>query len=194
MTLPRVTDLPNTDGKYYIRLSSISSSGNATNILTIDTNKSVVLLFDTAQGNDSISLTGNASMSILSGANLEIYTAGNVRIAGNGVTNANNYPSSMQIWGTATSTSPTQSVDVTGNGALKSIVYAPQADITIRGNGDVMGSIVGNNISVAGNASFHYDESLANWGGTNPYGITSWKELTSAADRNTYSGIFGVSF
>ena len=47
-----------------------------------------------------------------------------------------------------------------------------------------MGSIVAEAISVTGDASFHYDESLANFGSGNPYRVSKWKELTSAADRN----------
>ena len=57
-----------------------------------------------------------------SGAALEIYTQGNVKIAGNGVLNSNDYPVSLQIWGTATSTTPTQTVDIAGNGALTNSV------------------------------------------------------------------------
>jgi hypothetical protein len=52
-----------------------------------------------------------------------------------------------------------------------------------------MGSIVANNITVVGNAAFHYDESLANWGANNPYGIVKWRELLTAADRAAYASV-----
>ena len=61
--------------------------------------------------------------------------------------------------------------------------------MTIVGNGAVNGSVVANNISLSGNAEFHYDESLANFGGGNPFRVSRWKELTVASDRNYYSSV-----
>ena len=55
------------------------------------------------------------------------------------------------------------------------------------GDGDICGSIVGNDITCVGNAAFHYDESLANLVGKEPYRVSRWTELTSAADRSPYS-------
>ena len=69
------------------------------------------------------------------------------------------------------------------------MLYAPQGSVKINGNGDVLGSIVANDITCVGNAYFHYDESLANFGGNNPLRISKWKELTSAADRATYASV-----
>ncbi|MCS6244059.1 MAG: hypothetical protein H2172_09415 [Opitutus sp.] len=66
---------------------------------------------------------------------------------------------------------------------LSAIVYAPTAAVDINGNGDVLGSVVAKNITLVGNAAFHYDESLGDFGGSSPYGISKWSELTSAAQR-----------
>ena len=52
-----------------------------------------------------------------------------------------------------------------------------------------MGSFVANDIRLVGNAAFHYDESLANFGGANPYRVAAWKELTSGAARATYASV-----
>jgi hypothetical protein len=68
------------------------------------------------------------------------------------------------------------------------LIYAPASDVTINGDPDVFGSIVANNIDVVGNASFHYDEALANFGGNNPWGVVKWRELTSSTDRGLYTG------
>ncbi len=54
----------------------------------------------------------------------------------------------------------------------------------INGNGDVCGSVVANDITLVGNAAFHYDESLADFGGNNPFRISLWREITSAAGRS----------
>ena len=67
------------------------------------------------------------------------------------------------------------------------MVYAPSADVTIAGDTDVSGSIVANNITVSGNSHFHYDESLGDFGGGNPFRVSSWQELTSATARSPYA-------
>jgi hypothetical protein len=55
--------------------------------------------------------------------------------------------------------------------------------VTINGNGDVLGSIVANDITVVGNAFFHYDESLADFRVDYPNRLSNSKELTTSADR-----------
>lgn len=169
-------------------LPSITGNGGATNVLTIEGD--VTLILTNTAGSTALSLTGNASIAIAPGAKLKIYTAGDIALGGNGVANGGttaataNNPIDFQIWGTSTTT---QNIAVAGNGALSGVIYAPNADVTINGNGDVMGSVVANNITLTGNALFHYDESLGNYGGGNPYRVSQWKELTREADRNTYS-------
>lgn len=137
---------------------------------------------------DAIKISGNAGINIAAGSTLTIYTAGNIDIAGNGVLNGTslastaNLPSSFQVWGTKTS--GTQTIGIAGNGVLSGVVYAPQGSVKINGNGDVSGSIVANDITVVGNAQFHYDEALGDFGGTNPFRVSTWRELTTAAARN----------
>ena len=80
-----------------------------------------------------------------------------------------------------------QDIQIAGNGVLSALVYAPQGSVKINGNGDVCGSVIANDITLVGNAAFHYDESLAEMDGGNPFRISRWQELTSAADRATYS-------
>ncbi len=151
----------------------------------------ITLILTALPGNHAINLTGGDGLTLAAGATLIIYTAGEVKIAGNGLLNNNPSPVTFQLWATG-AVGAGQGIDIKGNGALKGIVYAPNANATITGNGDVMGSIVANNITVAGNAAFHYDESLANWGGENPYGIVKWRELILAADRAAYTTVLGT--
>jgi hypothetical protein len=131
---------------------------------------------------------GSGELRVASGAALQIYAPGDIKIAGNGMMNGGNtaasanQPISLQIWGTKTS--GFQDIDIKGNGVMSAVVYAPQGTVKINGNGDVCGSIVANDITLVGNAAFHYDESLANFGGNNPYRVSVWKELTSGADRS----------
>lgn len=146
----------------------------------------VTLILTALPGTSAINLTGLAGLNIAANSSLVIYTAGDVKIAGNGLLNNNDAPASFQLWATGAA-GASQAIEIAGNGALKGIVYAPNADVKINGNGDVMGSIVANNITIVGNAAFHYDESLANWGANNPYGIVKWRELLTDADRTAYA-------
>ena len=153
----------------------------------------VTLYLEATAGNPAITISGNGGLVIDPGASLIIYTAGEIKIAGNGVLNGGstaavaNQPINFQLWGTSTSTTTKQAVEIKGNGVLSGVVYAPNASVTIVGNGDVMGSVVANDIKVTGEANFHYDESLGNFGGGNPFRVTRWDELTTADARATYA-------
>ena len=136
---------------------------------------------------------GSGELNIQAGATLQLYAPGDVKIAGNGVLNGGNtaatanQPSSFQIWGTKTTGA--QAIDIKGNGVLSGVVYAPQGAVKVNGNGDVMGSVVANDITLTGNALFHYDESLADFGGNNPFRVSVWKELTTSADRSAKAAL-----
>jgi len=189
------SDLPTTLGTAgsttQFRVASLSASGNSSKILTIEGD--VTLVITAAPGSDAISMTGQSSIEIAPGGSLKIYTEGNIDIAGNGVANGGttlataNQPINFQVWGTSPNT--TQTISLAGNGVLSGIVYAPNATVTINGNGDVLGSVVANNIALTGNAAFHYDESLANMDIGNPFRVSRWKELTTAAERAAYDAV-----
>ena len=193
LELPRSTDAANaSDGKYYYRLPGISSSGNATKILTISAN--VVLLPTAGSGASAISLGGNASIAINSGSTLLVYTQGNISIGGNGVGNSNPQPISFQVYGTNPATG-VQTVDISGNGQLKALVYAPNASLSLNGggtSGHVMGAAVANSITMNGGTEFHYDDSLGNFTSGNPYGISNWRELVADTERATYAAVFAA--
>jgi hypothetical protein len=62
--------------------------------------------------------------------------------------------------------------------------------VKINGNGDVMGSVVGKAITFTGNANFHYDESLAYEGDNTSFGISRWRELTTADEKARWQSVF----
>ena len=189
------TDLPTTLGTAgsttQYRVASLSATGNSSKVLTIEGD--VTLVITASPGSSAVSLTGQSSIAIAPGGSLKIYTEGNIAIAGNGVANGGttmataNQPINFQVWGTSPNT--TQSISLAGNGVLSGIVYAPNATVSIVGNGDVLGSVVANNIALTGNAAFHYDESLANMDLGNPFRVSKWKELTTAAERAAYEPV-----
>jgi len=173
------------------RVASLSATGNSSKVLTIEGD--VTLVITASSGSSAVSLSGQSSILITPGSSLKIYTEGNISIGGNGVANGGttmgtaNQPINFQVWGT--SPNATQTISLAGNGVLSGVVYAPNATVSIVGNGDVLGSVVANNIALTGNAAFHYDESLANMDIGNPFRVSKWKELTTAAERAVYEPV-----
>ena len=188
-TLPRVGDTPDADGKYYYEVTKVEFNNKA---LTIA--RDVVL--KCTDGETSINIGGGfGALNIDKGASLEVYAPGSVTVTGQGILNggttasAANPPEDFIIWGT--SPDP-QKVDIKGNGVLCGVVYAPNGSTFINGNGDVCGSVVANDITIVGDAKFHYDESLADLDTSNPYGITRWNELTSKTERDNWYKEMGI--
>lgn len=163
--------------------------------LTLDGRQTLTILGDVTlvltggSGTRAIDVTGNAGILIPDGSSLTVYVEGNALIAGNGLGNSNVHPATAQIYGTNTSVAG-QSIQIAGNGALKAALYAPNAHVKINGNGDVMGAIVARSIDLAGNADFHYDESLENLDADMPFGTDRWRELTTPALRDTHRAKF----
>lgn len=164
------------------RVASLALNGNKTLTILGD----VTLVF-TATTGDALAVTGNASIIIPDGSSLTVYSESDLKIAGNGLANSNTRPATCRIYGTG---DEGQAVHLAGNGALKAVVYAPNAAVQINGNGDVMGAIVGRTVTLTGNAAFHYDESLASEDDGTPFGVTRWRELTTAADRAAWESVF----
>lgn len=148
-----------------------------------------VTLVLTADLGDAISLTGSSSIIVPDGSSLTLWVSGDVKIAGNGLINANVQPLKAQLFGTS-ATPAGQDIQITGNGRLACVIYAPNGHVSINGNGDVLGSVVARSIRITGNAAFHYDESLANRDSDQPFSISKWRELTSAEDRSRYAPLF----
>lgn len=174
-----------TDGtKTSWRIASISLSGSDT--LTIRGDVTLVL---TATAGDAISLTGNSQIVIPDGSALTLFASAGVKIAGKGIANANIQPASFQLYGVGTSPAG-QDIQVTGNGSLAGVIYAPNGNVTLNGGGDIMGAVIANTITLTGNAAFHYDEALAQRETNQPFSIAKWRELTTAADRARYAPLF----
>lgn len=192
-TLPRGTDVAAADGKYYYTATSISLTNKALDITGSNKNVVITVSGDVSTGG------GSGTIQVNNGASLALYVNGNISLSGQGAVNGTpsnpssgptlteaQAPAKLQIYGT----NPTsQTVSISGNGAISAVVYAPTADVSFVGNALVLGSVVANNITCTGNANFHYDEALADFGGGNPYRVSKWKELTLAADRNAYNSL-----
>src|SRR5690606_18617080 len=157
------------------RTPGITLSGNDSLTILGD----VTLVLTAGSGTDAISVTGNAQIVVPKNSSLTLYVEGNAKLGGKGVANANSQPISFQLWG-VNQTAAGQEIQIAGNGALVAVVYAPNGDVKINGNGDVMGAVVAQNITLVGNAAFHYDESLARRATNEPFTIQKWRELSTA--------------
>lgn len=191
-SLPRGGDLPAADGNFYYNSSGISIGGNASQKLNILAGTTVVIRISAASGSTGIGIGGQASINVLAGAVLDIYTESNVAIAGRGIANAND-PASFNLYSTRPAgATGSQSMSISGNGQLSAVVYAPNADVTMNGGGSsghVQGSVIAETITVTGGSEFHYDESLADQTGGNPFGVGEWAELSTAPQRATYTSV-----
>lgn len=166
------------------RTPAITLAGKQT--LTILGN--VTLILTAVHGETAISLAGQAGIIIPEGSSLTVYTEGDIHMAGNGVANANVQPVSFQIWGTDT-TEAGQSINLVGNGSLKAVIYAPNGDVSLNGNGDMMGAVTARTITLTGNATFHYDAALSDLSDNAPYGPDSWR-LLSPSERQAKAAQF----
>lgn len=148
------------------------------NVVTFQGDVTLIIL---ATG-QAIKITGNGSgIKVATNSSLKIYTAGDIDLTGQGITNVDGAPADVQLFGTKTS--GTQDIKIAGGGTFSGVIYAPHADVTINGDGSMYGSVVAENITLTGNANFHYDEALADLDAGAPFRISLWKEVTSATDR-----------
>lgn len=204
--LPRPTDTPvMIEGvpTYSYRTAQLNLNNNTLRIRKSNPNTpdfNVVLTI--TNETNSVSVSGSGQIVISSGTSLHVYAGGDVNIGGLGVLNGGadlssvNPPVNFQLWGTRTQTRADQfgpqAISLSSNGVLSSVVYAPFGSLTISGNGDLLGSVVANDITFTGNASFHFDEALGRFSSraafqNQPFRILSWQELTNVSARNTYA-------
>jgi hypothetical protein len=134
------------------------------------------------EGNVRIHVTGNVSVSgqgqinSSNTSNVALYIGGpSASIGGNGIINSGT-PGQFQIYGLPSLTS----ISLGGNGALSATVYAPNAALTIVGNGDISGSLAAKSVTLTGNASVHFDEALLQSGPKIGFRVRSWLEVPTA--------------
>ncbi len=179
VTLPRAGDSPEADGRYRYAVSSVSLNNHN---LTIAGNVDLVVTGDVTVG-------ANASITVGNTANFALYAAGNVSIQGNGAINQSASPPQMTLYGTRTqaqaATLGAQNFDLRGNANYAGLVYAPNADVSLRGGGSTGrfdGAIIGRTVTFNGNYDFHYDIRLGSTLASERFfRPTTWIELNGPA-------------
>ena len=85
------------------------------------------------------------------------YLTAPISMSGGGVWNTTNLPSNLAfVYGEP------GSITMSGGSGAYMAVYAPNAPITVSGDGDIFGSIVGSTFTASGGSSIHYDGQLRN--------------------------------
>ncbi|MFC1587053.1 hypothetical protein ACFL54_01980 [Planctomycetota bacterium] len=97
----------------------------------------------------------NSSVTIIQGPGPEGGPAPGIVINAQAMLNPSEKPENFSI-----ETASTGRVRMNGCGEVHGVIYAPDAFVDFMGTCEIFGSIVGNDIDIMGNATFHYDESL----------------------------------
>jgi len=175
-----------TSGTYYV--DGDWSLGGASGALVIAPGIDVILVVT-----GEFELKGNATLTLDTDATLKLFVEGDVSIGGNGVLNSSK-PENLEVIGTNTIEAE-QTIKINGNGQLSATVYAPNANVELKGGGDsgrVYGAVVAYDASLVGNSHFSFDEALAdvNLGGTD-YEVIEWLEMTNTTYETTTVALDG---
>jgi hypothetical protein len=115
-------------------------------------------------------------------ANVTFYVDGDITTAAGGFTNASGLASNLSMVGVGTG----HTVTVSGSGNFIGTVNAPADAVVVSGSGNFSGAVIGNNLTISGGASFHYDEALGKGSGSSSvgnYAFASWFEDNSDPTR-----------
>jgi len=125
---------------------------------------------------EGIKLDALAAIKISPGSQLILYLGTqNTQLDGQGVVNSSGNPTNCIIYGQPNC----KQIEINGGSAFVGYVYAPFADITLNGNSDFSGAMVGSSFQINGNMGFHYDESLGGpQSGSSIYRILAWREVS----------------
>ena len=143
------------------RSESITVEGQAK--LSLDDNVCVYV-------HNDFSIAGQAT--VFTNNNAEIYIGGNGTFAGKGIVNATGVPDNLIIYGLGIDAD----FNFTGNNDFAGSVYAPKSSVYMSGEAEYFGAVIADDITLAGNIKFHFDEDLLNDGPSIGYDIAYWQE------------------
>jgi hypothetical protein len=144
----------------------------------------------------NITMDGGSQIIVYPGSKLTLYVGGDISMGGTSqIQNGNsipNNPDCLTILGTRTEAaiaggSLMQNWTLRGGSYLSCVIYAPNADVSVNGNTNTYGSLVGNTVAIVGTGDFHQDESLRNNRVSGLWGLMKWRELATATERTTYA-------
>lgn len=146
--------------------SSVSISGQSTVTLSGSGTYYMDALSISGKGSITVSPPGSQVVIIINPS------SSGPSISGNGISNVGtgDSPANFQIVYGGTGAS-----SIVGNGTTQAVLYAPKSNVSVTGNGGLMGAVYGNTVSFVGGAQLHYDRQLADSLNTvGPYKTTSF--------------------
>jgi hypothetical protein len=121
---------------------------------------------------DRVQFTGTDFIKIAPGGSLKLYVAApTALIGGQGVLNLAGVATAFQYFGLPSNTSVSISGELTG------FVYAPNADLTLNGGGNIYGATMTKSLTINGAYNFHFDEALKRVWSLHYLAVTSWDEI-----------------
>ena len=117
---------------------------------------------------------GQKSLTIAPGGSLIIYMGGSstFTLNGGGIINQSTVPSNFNIISASTG-----AVKLSGGAVFYGGVYAPNADVTVTGNADSYGAVIGKTTDLGGTAAWHWDQSAQSPAFHFPVLLASWFEV-----------------
>jgi hypothetical protein len=100
----------------------------------------------------SVDMAGSATITVTGPT--RIYISGPANFAGGGFINSSQDPHDLTIYSTGSTMS------LTGTAGFAGAVIAPETDITLVGDSEYYGTIIGRTVDIQGNSIVHVDESI----------------------------------
>ena len=111
------------------------------------------------------------------GVHVTYHIEGDITVSGSSFDNQSNVAGNNIIEVVSPPAGVSQTVTVSGTGALIGAINAPGADFTLSGATDLSGAVIGKTMNISVGASIHYDEALANMSGSHDgFSVRSWTE------------------
>jgi Tfp pilus assembly protein PilX len=149
-----------------------------------------------------VDLSGGATLTLAAGVTTEIFIdspddpgsgcasgTGNLNLTGGSSwINSSDNPLNMQVYVYGRNNG-SGSVDLTGNANMYGVVYAPQSQVTLSGNGTLIGGLAGLNVSITGNG-FNWDGRSSTIQATTAgiYYRTGWSQCSPAPTSSSDPG------
>jgi len=139
------------------------SSDTGSNDVNIRAKQTIILKGPGDYVFDNINIASQGQINVdASSGPVRIFMKGDIVMTGGGTSGAffnsstNPKPSGLRIYGTKTC----KNIDMAGNSEAYMTIYAPDADLNMRGNSDLWGAMMTKNIWIHGNPGFTYDVRL----------------------------------
>ena len=140
----------------------------------------------------SVSLSGNATITVAANVQAEVFIdspddpgsgcpsgSGSLSMSGNGTwVNLAQNPLSLQLYVYGLNNG-SSSLSYSGNANIYGVVYAPQSQVAVTGNGKVIGGLAGKTVTITGNG-FNWDTRVKSLEATTDgiYFRTAWAQCT----------------